>query len=166
MATSAGELEDRSAPVSKSKLKMALQTMENSILEKLAAIMKPTYEQMEKLQKDVNENKVVANTALNVGRSNQKEIQQLQLMDDVLAERTLKTEITLRQQNLKIRGWPEKIKTKGRTHCITTKEEGFAVLRDINLATPMDHEKSSYERKHRSPSPHGQEQREQREDLT
>ncbi|KAL8222193.1 UNVERIFIED_CONTAM: hypothetical protein K2H54_075107 [Gekko kuhli] len=161
MATSAAELKDGSAPVSKSELNMALKTMEKSILDNLAAIMCPMYEQMEKLQKDVNENKAVANTALNVGCSNQKEIQQLQLMDDVLAKRALKTEITLTQQNLRIRGWPEKIETKGKTHHISTKEEGLAVLRDMNLVTLMDHQKNSYKRKHRSPSPQRQEDHEQ-----
>ncbi|KAL8219217.1 UNVERIFIED_CONTAM: hypothetical protein K2H54_013437 [Gekko kuhli] len=227
METSAVELEDRSAPVSKSELNMALKTMEKSILDNLAAIMRPMYEQMEKLQKDINENKAVANTALSVGHNNQKEIQQPQLMDDVLAGRALKMEITLRQQNLKIRGWPEKIEMKnslnelfldrfltevpptgdlahvvmkevlskrrelkpitshlaeadikyswpsplmlqfthqGKTHHVTTKE-GLAVLRHMNRVTPMDHQKNSYKRKHRTPSPQHQENREQQEDL-
>ncbi|KAL8189792.1 UNVERIFIED_CONTAM: hypothetical protein K2H54_007002 [Gekko kuhli] len=109
MASGAAEMAATSTPVTTTELDKSLKLMEKSILHSIAAMMRPMYEQMENLQRDINENKVGMERALNIGLSNQRDIQQLQQMDNVLAEKALKAEIALRQQNMKIRGWPEKM---------------------------------------------------------
>ncbi|KAL8221355.1 UNVERIFIED_CONTAM: hypothetical protein K2H54_066471 [Gekko kuhli] len=121
MASGAADMAVTSTPVTAAELynelDKALKQMEKSILDSMAALMRPMYEQMESLQCDANENKVGTERALSIGINNQREIKQLQQMDDVLAEKALKADIALRQQNLKIRGWPENIETKERENC-------------------------------------------------
>ncbi|KAL8169346.1 UNVERIFIED_CONTAM: hypothetical protein K2H54_047131 [Gekko kuhli] len=152
-------------PVSEEHLDKSLKLMEKSILDSIAAIMRPMYEQMEKLQKDVNENRIGTERALNIGLNNQREIQQLQQMDDVLAEKALRKEINLRQQNLKIRGWPEKLEKKGKTYRVSSKDEGTAALQNLNLTSPMELQEASNKRKCSSPLSLIQEDSERQEDI-
>ncbi|KAL8219211.1 UNVERIFIED_CONTAM: hypothetical protein K2H54_013068 [Gekko kuhli] len=116
MASGAADMAAAATPVTvvelHNELHKALKQMEKSILDSMAAMMRPMYEQMESLQRDVNENKAGTERALSIGINNRREIKQLQQMDEVLAEKALKADIALRHLNLKIRGWPEKIETK------------------------------------------------------
>ncbi|KAL8221063.1 UNVERIFIED_CONTAM: hypothetical protein K2H54_058161 [Gekko kuhli] len=109
MATGCEEPPNPDALVSYASLATAMANLEKSFFENMSIFFKPFYAQMEEMQKEVRETKAIAENARNTNLATQNEIQQLQQLEDVLAEKAIKTDMTLRQNNLKLRGLKEKL---------------------------------------------------------
>ncbi|KAL8183939.1 UNVERIFIED_CONTAM: hypothetical protein K2H54_001657 [Gekko kuhli] len=125
MATGGEEQPNPDALVSFATLNASLNTamanMEKSILDNMSSFFKPFYAQMEEMRKDLKDTTETAEKALNVSLSTQNDIHQLQQLEDILAEKAIKADLTMRQNNLKIRGLSEKIgKQEDLTEILTT----------------------------------------------
>ncbi|XP_015276936.1 PREDICTED: actin-binding LIM protein 2 [Gekko japonicus] len=99
--------------IAQADLNAAFTTMQKTILDNMSSLIKPLYDQMEKLQNAMIETKAKAEQALNTGLVNQTEIQKLHQLEDILAEKAIHTDMTIRQNYLKIRGMEESIGKKG-----------------------------------------------------
>ncbi|KAL8183278.1 UNVERIFIED_CONTAM: hypothetical protein K2H54_033438 [Gekko kuhli] len=117
--------------------------LEKSFFENMSIFFKPFYAQMEEMQKEVREAKTIAKNARSANLATQNEIHQLQQLEDVLAEKAIKTDMTLRQNNLKIRGLKEKLEKNEELSEIISKwlekEPLIAKKEDIRYswATPL-----------------------------
>ncbi|KAL8183253.1 UNVERIFIED_CONTAM: hypothetical protein K2H54_028305 [Gekko kuhli] len=113
MATGGEEQPNPDALVSFATLNATLNTamanMEKSILDNMSSFFKPFYAQMEEMRKELKGTTEKAEKALNVSLNTQNDIHQLQQLEDVLAEKAIKADLNMRQNNLKIRGLNEKI---------------------------------------------------------
>ncbi|KAL8186509.1 UNVERIFIED_CONTAM: hypothetical protein K2H54_073163 [Gekko kuhli] len=116
MASESEENINPGAPVTYAAMTNALSTalsaMEKSILENISSLIKPLYSQMEDMQKTLNDTRVQAERAVNTSIENKTDIQQLQQLEDILAEKAIRTDMSLRQNNLKIRGLDEAVGKK------------------------------------------------------
>ncbi|KAL8219222.1 UNVERIFIED_CONTAM: hypothetical protein K2H54_014068 [Gekko kuhli] len=109
MASGGEETPNPEALVSFAALETAMANLEKSFFENMSIFFKPFYAQMEEMQKEVREAKTIAENARSANLATQNVIHQLQQLEDVLAEKAIKTDMTLRQNNLKIRGLQEKL---------------------------------------------------------
>ncbi|KAL8219242.1 UNVERIFIED_CONTAM: hypothetical protein K2H54_015446 [Gekko kuhli] len=127
MAT-AGQAKDPQAPVTQAELMAALQTMEKTFLSQIAEMFRPLYNRMESVEKTIKETQQTAKGAYQNSLANHAEIKQIQQAEEILAERTLKLDLSTRQNNLKLRG------LQTGTHITTLKK----AARDI-MITLYDH---------------------------
>ncbi|KAL8182125.1 UNVERIFIED_CONTAM: hypothetical protein K2H54_044518 [Gekko kuhli] len=112
MAADKSNAETEMVPVTAQGLTAALAAMEDRLLEKVSMMIKPIYDRLDSVQDSLKETRRVADGALSKSIANHKEIQQMQETEDLLAERTLKLDLSSRQNNLKLRGLGEKIEEK------------------------------------------------------
>ncbi|KAL8185562.1 UNVERIFIED_CONTAM: hypothetical protein K2H54_054744 [Gekko kuhli] len=121
--------------VTMEELTMALTNLEMTFLDKISSLMKPFYEHLDIIQKNLTEMKNVAEGAMNNSLANQLNIQQMLVMKDLLTERTMHVDVSLRQNNLKLRGLEEKIEEKGdlMAHISSWLLQQVGVENDISL---------------------------------
>ncbi|KAL8197624.1 UNVERIFIED_CONTAM: hypothetical protein K2H54_034672 [Gekko kuhli] len=96
-------------PVTAENLTAALAAMEDRLLEKVSLMIKPIYDRLDNVQDCLKETRRVGDGALSNSIANHKEIKQMQVAEDLLAERTLKLDLSSHQNNLKLRGIGEKM---------------------------------------------------------
>ncbi|KAL8213587.1 UNVERIFIED_CONTAM: hypothetical protein K2H54_066999 [Gekko kuhli] len=131
-------------------LMSVLSNLETTFLDNISSLMKPFYEHLDIILENLTEMKNVVDTAMNNSLANQLDIQQMLMMEDLLAEETMRLDMSLRQKNLKLRGLEEKRELLVQLPNWLGKEnptEGFKLLRSLDIDIPVNQSKRSHKRR-------------------
>ncbi|KAL8172593.1 UNVERIFIED_CONTAM: hypothetical protein K2H54_000877 [Gekko kuhli] len=107
-------------------------------------MFRPLYDRMESVEKTIKETQQMAEGDYQNSLANHVEIKQIQQAEEILAERTLKLDLSIRQNNLKLRG---------KQYKISDKDEGLQILSTLNAEAPMDFTRQSSKHPHSDTPP-------------
>ncbi|KAL8163136.1 UNVERIFIED_CONTAM: hypothetical protein K2H54_010995 [Gekko kuhli] len=113
IVTGTAGVDKTATPVTTAELTSALTNLDIMFLNKISSLIKPFYEHLDVIQKNLTETKKVPEGAMSNSLENQSDIQQMQITEDIRAERTIRLDLSQQQNNLKLRRLGGKVEEKG-----------------------------------------------------